>query len=143
MIKVFKIKFIGISFALLFAAHLSADHFAEHTIEDRIKPSGKVYQEGDDVPVSKPAVVEIAASTSRSGKEIYEASCAMCHATPAMGAPVFGDAESWSSRIALGEETLIKHAIDGINAMPPMGTCASCSIDDMVITVKYMIENSQ
>jgi len=138
-----KIKFIGIGFVLLFAASLSADHFAEHSVEERIKPSGKVYVEGDDVPVSKPAVVEPVASAARSGKEIYEASCAMCHATPAMGAPVFGNAESWSTRFAKGEETLINNAINGINGMPPMGTCASCSEDDMAITVKYMIENSK
>lgn len=139
-----KIKYIGVGFALLFAANLSADHLAEHTIEERIKPSGKVYVEGDDVPVSKPAVVESAAtSVVRSGKEIYEISCAMCHATPAMGAPVFGNVESWSSIIAKGEEALINNAINGINAMPPMGTCADCSTDEMASTVKYMIENSK
>jgi len=143
MIKVRKIKFIGIGFALLFAANLSADHLAEHTVEERIKPSGKVYVEGDDVPVSKPAVVETVASIARSGQEIYEASCAMCHATPAMGAPVFGNAESWGSKLAKGEETLINNAINGINGMPPMGTCASCSEEDMATTVKYMIENSK
>jgi len=96
------------------------------------------------VPVSKPAVAAAAPSSGeKSGKDIYEASCAMCHATDAMGAPVFGNAESWADRIAKGEQTLIDNAIKGFNAMPAMGTCATCSEEDIAATVKYMLENNK
>jgi cytochrome c5 len=120
---------------------VSADHLESHSIEKRIKPSGSVYVEGDDVPVSKPAVV--ATAGPRSPEDIYKVSCAACHATDAIGAPMFGNPTSWASRISKGEETLIKNAIEGINAMPAMGTCATCSTDEIAETVKYMIANSQ
>lgn len=120
---------------------VSADHLESHTIEKRIKPSGSVYVEGDDVPVSKPAVV--ATSGPRSPEDIYKVSCAACHATDAIGAPMFGNPDSWASRITKGEEMLIQNAIKGINAMPAMGTCATCSTDEIAETVKYMLVNSQ
>jgi len=129
---------------LFFSAAISADHFSEHSVEERTAPSGKVYVVGDDVPVSKPAVTAAPASSGqKSGKEIYEASCAMCHATDAMGAPVFGKAESWADRMSKGEQALIDNAINGFNGMPAMGTCSSCSTDDIVATVKYMLENNK
>jgi cytochrome c5 len=120
---------------------VSADHLESHSIEKRIKPSGSVYVEGDDVPVSKPAVV--ATSGPRSPEDIYKVSCAACHATDAIGAPMFGNPDSWASRITKGEEMLIQNAIKGINAMPAMGTCATCSTDEIAETVKYMLVNSQ
>jgi len=120
---------------------VSADHLESHSIEKRIKPSGSVYVEGDDVPVSKPAVV--ATSGPRSPEDIYKVSCAACHATDAIGAPMFGNPDSWASRITKGEEALIQNAIKGINAMPAMGTCATCSTDEIAETVKYMLVNSQ
>ena len=120
---------------------VSADHLSGHTIENRIKPSGSVYVEGDDVPVSKPAVV--ASTGPRSAEDIYNTKCSACHATDAIGAPMFGNAASWTDRIAKGEETLITNAINGLNAMPPKGTCADCSDDEIKITVQYMVANSQ
>lgn len=136
-----KIQLLLTVFLFTLVGTASADHLAGHSIEKRIKPSGSVYVEGDDVPVSKPAVVET--SGPRSGEDIYKASCAMCHATDAIGAPMFGNVASWADRIAKGEEALINNAINGINAMPAMGTCGTCSTDDIAATVKYMVTNSQ
>jgi cytochrome c5 len=99
-----------------------------------------VYLKGDDIPV--PAVTE--STAGRTAEDIYKTSCAGCHATAAIGAPVFGNAESWAPRIAKGEETLFNSAINGFNGvMPAMGTCAACSKDEIKETVKYMIANSQ
>lgn len=136
-----KVKLVLIALFITLAGSVSADHLNGHSIEKRIMPSGSVYVVGDDVPVSKPAVV--AASGPRSGEDIYKTSCAGCHATDAIGAPMFGNPASWVDRIAKGEETLFNHAINGFNAMPPMGTCASCSKDEIKETVKYMVANSQ
>jgi len=138
---VYKIKVILAAFLFTLIGSVSADHLEKHSIEKRIKPSGSVYVEGDDVPVTKPAVVE--STGPRSGEDIYKASCVACHATDAIGAPMVGNAASWVDRIAKGEETLIQNAINGINAMPPMGTCAACSTDEIAATVKYMVESSQ
>ena len=139
MVKV-KLGLVALIFS--FVTSVSADHLKGHTIEKRIKPSGSVYVVGDDVPVSKPAVVTVT-SGPRSAEDIYKTSCSACHATDAIGAPMFGNAASWKDRIAKGEETLINNAINGINAMPAMGTCATCSKDDIKETVKYMVANSQ
>lgn len=137
----YKIKLFLVAFAFTLAGSVSADHLNEHTVEKRIKPSGSVYVEGDDVPVSKPAVV--ASAGPRSAEDIYKTKCSACHATDAIGAPMFGNAASWTDRIAKGEETLITNAIDGFNAMPPKGTCGDCSDDEIKITVQYMVANSQ
>lgn len=58
---------------------------------------------------------------ARTGEAVYSAVCAGCHGTGAAGAPKAGDAGAWSGRIAQGYDTLVKHAITGIRAMPPKG----------------------
>ena len=139
-----KLKVLGAAVVMFLSAAVSADHFSEKSIDERTKPSGKVYQEGDDVPVSKPAVAAVESSSgARSAEEIYNASCAMCHSSDAMGAPVVGNAESWVDRLTKGEQAIIDNAIKGINGMPPMGTCGTCSNDDIAATVKYMLEKSK
>ena len=64
-------------------------------------------------------------------------------ATDAIGAPMFGNAASWVERITKGEEMLINNVMNGINAMPPKGTCGDCSADEIKQTVLYMVANSQ
>jgi cytochrome c5 len=58
---------------------------------------------------------------ARTGEAVYSAVCAGCHGTGAAGAPKAGDAGAWSGRIAQGFDTLVKHAVTGIRAMPPKG----------------------
>jgi cytochrome c5 len=55
------------------------------------------------------------------GEEVYKAVCAACHGTGAAGAPKVGDAGAWSARISQGYDTLLKHAIEGLRAMPAKG----------------------
>jgi cytochrome c5 len=66
-----------------------------------------------------------------------------CHATGAAGAPKVGDAAAWAPRIAQGMDTLVQHSINGLRAMPPRGTCANCSDEDLKAAVTYMVERSQ
>jgi len=35
---------------------------------------------------------------------------------------------------------LLKHAIEGIRSMPPRGTCADCSDEEIAAAIKYMTE---
>lgn len=77
------------------------------------------------------------------GEQIYQASCQACHATGAAGAPKVGDKEAWSPRIAQGNDTLLKHATEGLRAMPPKGACATCSEDDLKAAIEYMVGKSQ
>lgn len=136
-----KFKVLVITFVVALSTAVAANHLEGHSIEKRIQPAGSVYVEGDDVPTAKPLVVEKVGS--QSAEEIYKASCSACHATDAIGAPMFGNASSWKDRIAKGEDVLIKNAINGFNAMPPKGTCGACSEEDIANTVKYMVKNSR
>jgi cytochrome c5 len=60
-----------------------------------------------------------------------------------LGSPKFGSAADWAPRAAKGLDTLYTHALGGFNSMPPKGTCAACSDDEIKAAVKYMVENSK
>jgi cytochrome c5 len=78
----------------------------------------------------------------QAGAEVYKAVCAACHATGAAGAPKFGDAASWSVRIAQGYATLLKHGIEGLRAMPAKG--GNPDLDDVEVAraIVYMANES-
>lgn len=74
----------------------------------------------------------------QSANAVYTAVCAACHAAGLAGAPKIGDASAWGPRIAQGYETLLKHAIEGIRAMPAKG--GNPDLDDVEVAraVVYM-----
>ena len=76
------------------------------------------------------------------GKAGYEASCSVCHATDAMGAPAVGDKEAWTTTMEKGIEDVYANGINGINGMPPRG---GTDFDDakMKSIIDYMIEASK
>jgi cytochrome c len=76
------------------------------------------------------------------GLKIYEASCSVCHATDAMGAPNVGNKEAWAAKLKKGIDKVYENGIKGINAMPPKGG-ADISDEDFKKAVDYMIENSK
>lgn len=82
------------------------------------------------------------AQDERSGKEVYSSNCTACHDTGAAGAPKVGDKASWGDRLDKGKETLYENAINGIRAMPPMGTCSDCSKAEIQNAVDYMISET-
>jgi cytochrome c5 len=71
----------------------------------------------------------------------------MCHQTGVAGAPKLGDKADWGPRIAQGNDTLYKHAIEGFNgakgAMPPKGGNPALSDDEMKVVVDFMVAKSQ
>ncbi len=120
----------------------------EDEIRERIKPLGEVCLQGEDcgeaaAAAAPAASADAGAASARSGGDVYNAACTACHATGAAGAPIVGNAEQWAPRIEQGMETLINHAINGFNAMPPKGACFSCTDDEIVASVEYMVEQSQ
>jgi len=78
-----------------------------------------------------------------SGEETYNTYCHVCHATGVAGAPKFGDKDLWAPRIAQGMDVLLHSAINGKNAMPPKGTCMTCTDDDLKAAIEYMTSHSQ
>ncbi|MGH8627503.1 MAG: c-type cytochrome, partial [Gammaproteobacteria bacterium] len=63
------------------------------------------------------------AGGAEKGKQVYDASCVACHAQGVGGAPKLGDKAAWEPRIAQGNDTLYKHAVEGFQGsqgvMPP------------------------
>lgn len=78
----------------------------------------------------------------QSGEQVFTAICAACHATGAAGAPKVGDAGAWGSRIAQGYDTLVKHAVEGIRAMPAKGGNPDLDNIEVARAVAYMANNS-
>ncbi len=68
----------------------------------------------------KPAKKEVA-GIKNVAKDTYESSCAVCHGTDAMGAPVFGDKKAWATVLKKGLDKVYENGIHGINGMPPKG----------------------
>jgi cytochrome c5 len=117
---------------------------SDAAIAERIKPVAQLNTGAPIVPEAPAAAAPAAAAGgARSGQDIYQSTCFACHGTGAAGAPKFGDAAAWAPRISQGTDTLLNHAINGLRAMPPRGTCANCSDDDLKAAIEYMVENSK
>lgn len=110
-------------------------------VDARTQPSAKVCLQGEECASAQP-VAAAAEPAAKSAEDMYGA-CAACHGTGAAGAPKLGDKDAWAARIAQGKDTLYSNAINGFNMMPPRGTCAACSDDDIKAIVDYMVEQSQ
>ena len=65
--------------------------------------------------------------------------CAGCHGTGVLGAPKLGNAADWEPRLKQGLDTLVDHAINGVNTMPPRGGNPALSDDQVRDAVTYMV----
>ena len=108
-------------------------------IRARLEPFGSVCRAGEDCGVAAAVV----ASGPLSGEQVYNQFCFACHATGVSDAPILGDASSWGERLDKSMDELMVSTLDGINAMPPKGTCMNCSDDELADAVTYMLEQSQ
>jgi len=95
-------------------------------------------------PVAEIATAEggAAAAGGKSGEEVVKAVCSACHATGALNAPKIGSKGDWGPRISQGYDTLVKHAISGIRAMPAKGGAADLSDDEVAGAVAFMANQS-
>src|SRR5690606_32861479 len=101
------------------AAKADAPKAAEAKPAADAKPAAEAKPAAAAPAAAAPA--QTASAASADGKKVYDATCMVCHATGVAGAPKYGDKAAWAPRIATGEETLVKHSITGIRAMPPRG----------------------
>ena len=102
---------------------------------DRIKPVGTVV-----VAEAGPA------SGNMTGAQVFAQVCKTCHETGLAGAPKAGDKAAWAPRIAEGEATLVKHAIDGYQGktgtMPPKGGNPDLTDDEVHRAVVYLADQA-
>ncbi|KTD76403.1 cytochrome c [Legionella waltersii] len=77
------------------------------------------------------------------GRQVYLKACEICHQDNKMGAPVIGDAANWYSRLqSSGLTGLYRHVIHGYNQMPVKGACVTCSDNDIISSVDYLLNAS-
>jgi cytochrome c5 len=105
-------------------------------------------EEAPPAPAQAPApapapVAEAEKAPAAIGAEVYQASCATCHAEGVAGAPKTGDKAFWEGKIAGGPEQLVQNAINGIGTMPAKGGNPNLSDDEVRAAVEYMIEQSR
>ncbi len=115
------------------------DQTEQKAVAERIKPVGEVTV-GETAAATPAAGGAVAA---RSGDAVVKAVCSMCHAAGVAGAPKIGDKAAWKPRIAQGVDVLVKHALSGIRAMPPRGTCTACSDQEIKNAVEYLVSQGK
>jgi cytochrome c5 len=115
----------------------------EDQIRARLQPPAEVCVVGDACAAT--LVLPGAPAGPATAEEVYQTFCFACHATGLNNAPTFGDAAAWEPHIAKGMDVMYESALNGFNngAMPPKGTCMSCSNDLLNATVDYMVQAAQ
>lgn len=116
--------------AMAFSHDMSRD-----AITERIKPVAQVKIAAGDT-----ASVGTAASEGRSGEAVYNQFCIACHGVGVLNAPRKGNGDDWGPRLEQGMDVVIKHGIEGLNAMPPKGSCMDCSDDEIIAAIDFMLE---
>lgn len=80
-----------------------------------------------------------------SGEAVYNQACMACHSSGAGGAPIVGEVDQWSERIAKGRDALHESGIKGVEGTTMMakGGRSDLSDEQVMAAVDYMIDNSQ
>ena len=112
------------------------------SVLDRIKPVGRVVMElPAEVAVNNTSIS--VGTLTRDGAQVFEQSCAACHASGIAGAPKLGDQVHWKTRLAKGTNILYVNALNGISssagAMPAKGGNASFSDTEAKAAVDYTV----
>ena len=82
------------------------------------------------------------AGAQAKAKEVYEASCAMCHDSGAADAPIIGNKAQWAKYLKEGMETVYKKGIEGVGAMPAKGG-TTLSDAEFKSVVDYIVSKSK
>ena len=121
--------------------------------EARIAPTGAVYAgaTGAAAQAAAQAAALAAASSKQAyggtldGAVIYQNLCGACHTSGVGNAPTL-DHSHWDARIAQGNDTLYRHAIEGFTGpdggvMPPKGGNPGLTEEQIHATVDWMLAN--
>jgi cytochrome c5 len=129
--------------ALLVAGQSLAERVPPGTqkdITERLKPFGEVCKEGQ---TCGQAAVASGGGVGLDGKGVYDKFCFACHATGVGGAPKLGNKDEWAKHVAKGIDTMWQSVTNGLNAMPPKGTCMACSEDELRSAMTYMVDSAK
>ena len=91
-------------------------------------------------PVAEVNVADASAGphVDKPGEQVVKETCSACHAVGALGAPKIGDKGAWGPRLPQGYGILVKHAIEGIRAMPARGGNAELTDTEVAGAVAHM-----
>lgn len=127
------------------AGSVVAQSARDQMIADRLAPVGQVCLAGEEC-ASGAAPAAAQASAGGGAFDVtasYDQYCAMCHNTGMAGAPMRDAEDHWATRMSEdGFDGVLANAINGINAMPARGMCATCSDDELSELVEYLSGHS-
>lgn len=132
-------KVLAAQAAVLALWAVGAQAASDDAIAERLKPVGEVCIAGQECK-GVGAVAAAAGGGARTADDVVNKHCAACHSAGVLGAPKIGDSADWKARADAkgGLDGILKTAIAGINAMPPKGTCADCSDDELKAAIAKM-----
>lgn len=84
----------------------------------------------------------ILAQGTKSGEQVYNGVCFVCHTTGVQNAPKFGDEAAWSPLFKEGQYVVTAHGWVGQGGMPPRGGKTDLSLDEFARAVAYMARAS-
>lgn len=108
-------------------------------IAKRLEPVGQVCVQGKECPGME-VTASAGGGAAKTPDDIIAKHCNACHGSGLLGAPKIGDAAAWKDRADHqgGLDGILAKAITGINSMPPKGTCADCTDDELKGAIKKM-----
>jgi cytochrome c5 len=127
---------------------------AEARVAERLQPVAGVYAGETGAAAMaqaqeaarQAAAGQVAFGGTLDGEVIYNGLCSACHTTGAGGAPRLVQAE-WTARIAQGNETLVRHAIEGYQGpaglMPARGGNPALTDEQVEASVLWMLDHLQ
>ncbi len=132
---------------------VSAQAATNDDIAKRLEPVGQVCVQGQECKGMEVAVAVGGGGGAKTPDDVIAKHCNACHGTGLLNAPKIGDTAAWKERLGhvdavladlkiegpqKGTKGLAQVAKHGLNAMPPMGTCADCSLEDLEGAIKKM-----
>ncbi|WP_298607130.1 c-type cytochrome, partial [uncultured Thiothrix sp.] len=94
-------------------------------------------------PAAANTTQQTTSSVTADGEKVYRSICFSCHDVGIANSPKLGDKAAWGPRIAAGQESLYKHALNGLNAMPAKGGNPALSDADVKAAVDWMAAQAQ
>ena len=85
-----------------------------------------------------PPATEASVALSERQLRLLGSNCLQCHAATHTGAPQIGSADDWQAVLAQGEALTLKHVVEGVGGMPPLGYCSACDESDLRQLSRYV-----
>lgn len=79
-----------------------------------------------------------AIATEKSGEEVFNQTCIVCHGTGLLGAPRITDNKRWKKLVSEGMDDLVPAALNGVRNMPPKGNNPNLSDKEVANAVIWM-----